>query len=189
VKPFLTDKTCPERIRTPAPPAVFGLPVRTLSIASRWCSPATGALLAGEIGRKPANLHLHIQRISLWHGLGDDAATAAAVIDLWIVLGALGQELRTRMLRQHYAALDKLDLGLYLSEHLQQASIATTRSSPCPAPSSAGRLPAPGSSCGTSPCRRRRRPDPSPPSAPCLHLARAPESVLSCADLRQLIFS
>ena len=46
MKPFLTDKTCPERIRTPAPPAVFGLPVRTLSIASRWCSPATGALLA-----------------------------------------------------------------------------------------------------------------------------------------------
>ena len=119
MKPFLTDKTCPERIRTPAPPAVFGLPVRTLSIASRWCSPATGALLAGEIGRKPANLHLHIQRISLWHGLGDEAATAAAVIDLWIVLGALGQELRTRMLRQHYTALDKLDLGLYLSEHLQ----------------------------------------------------------------------
>lgn len=119
MKPFLTDKACPERIRTPAPPAVFGLPVRTLSIASRWCSPATGALLAGEIGRKPANLHLHIQRISLWHGLGDEAATAAAVIDLWIVLGALGQELRTRMLRQHYTALDKLDLGLYLSEHLQ----------------------------------------------------------------------
>ena len=27
MKPFLTDKTCPERIRTPAPPAVFGLPV------------------------------------------------------------------------------------------------------------------------------------------------------------------
>lgn len=120
MKPFLTDKTCPERIRTPAPPAVFGLPVRTLSIASRWCSPATGALLAGEIGRKPANLHLHIQRISLWHRLGDGAATAAAVIDLWIVLGAMGQELRTRTLRQHYAALDKFDLGLYLSERLQQ---------------------------------------------------------------------
>lgn len=67
MKPFLADKTSPERIRTPAPPAVFGLPVRTLSIASHWCSPATGALLAGEIGRKPANLHLHIQRISLWH--------------------------------------------------------------------------------------------------------------------------
>ena len=74
---------------------------------------------AGEIGRKPANLHLHIQRISLWHGLGDEAATAAAVIDLWIVLGALGQDLRTRMLRQHYTALDKFELGLYLSEHLQ----------------------------------------------------------------------
>ena len=119
MKPFLTDKTCPERIRTPAPPAVFGLPVRTLSIASRWCSPATGALLAGEIGRKPANLHLHLQRISLWRTLGDETATAAAVIDLWIVLGALGQELRTRMLRQHYTALDKLDLGLYLSERLE----------------------------------------------------------------------
>lgn len=119
MKPFLTDKTRPERIRTPAPPAVFGLPVRTLSIASRWCSPATGALLAGEIGRKPANLHLHLQRISLWHGLGDEAATAAAVIDLWIVLGARGHALRTRMLRKHYAALDRFDLGLYLSEYLQ----------------------------------------------------------------------
>ena len=119
MKPFLTDTSSPERIRTPAPPAVFGLPVRTLSIASRWCSPATGALIAGEIGRKPANLHLHIQRISLWHGLGDEAATAAAVIDLWIILGSLGQDLRTRLLRKHYTALDKLDLGLYLSERLQ----------------------------------------------------------------------
>ena len=64
-------------------------------------------------------LPLHLQRIALWHGLGDEAATAAAVIDLWIILGALGQELRTRMLRQHYAALDKLDLGLYLSERLE----------------------------------------------------------------------
>ncbi len=118
MKPFVTDKTCPERIRTPAPPAVFGLPVRTLSIASRWCSPATGALLAGEIGRKPANLHLHLQRIALWHGLGDETATAAAVVDLWVVLGKLGHDLRTRMLRKHYAALDTLDLGLYLSERL-----------------------------------------------------------------------
>ena len=59
-----------------------------------------------------------LQRIALWHGLGDEAATAAAVIDLWIVLGKLGQELRTRMLRKHYTALDTLDLGLYLSERL-----------------------------------------------------------------------
>ena len=51
MKLFVTDPSNPERIRRPAPPAVFGLPVRTLRIASRWRSPATGALLAGEIGR------------------------------------------------------------------------------------------------------------------------------------------
>jgi hypothetical protein len=117
--PFITDKSHPDRICHPAPPAVFGLPVRTLGIASHWCSPATGALLAAEIGRKPANLHLHLQRISLWHSLGDENRAAAAVVDLWIVLGPRGIELRTRMLRNHYAALDEHELGIYLSEHLR----------------------------------------------------------------------
>lgn len=116
--PFIADRHHPERIRRPAPPAVFGLPVRTLGIASRWRSPATGALLAAEIGRQPANLHLHIQRISLWSRLGDEARIAAAVVDLWIVLGPRGVDLRTRMLRNHYAALDEHELGIYLSEHL-----------------------------------------------------------------------
>ncbi|WP_374260368.1 hypothetical protein [Zoogloea sp.] len=118
MKLFLTDPAQPERIRRPAPPAVFGLPVRTLSIASRWRSPATGALLAGEIGRKPANLHLHVQRISLWSKLDDAAATAAAIVDLWIVLGPHGAALRTRLLRDHYEALERHDLGLYLSARL-----------------------------------------------------------------------
>jgi hypothetical protein len=115
---FITDKLCPERIRRPAPPAVFGLPVRTLGIASDWRSPATGALLAAEIGRKPTNLHLHIQRISLWHSLGDETRAAAAVVDLWIVLGPRGIDLRTRTLRNHYVALQEHELGVYMSEHL-----------------------------------------------------------------------
>ena len=118
MKPFVTDPARPERIRRPAPPAVFGLPVRTLGIASRWRSPATGVLLAGEIGRNPGNLHLHVQRISLWHKLNDAAATAAAIVDLWIVLGARGLELRTRMLRNHYTELESCDLGLYLAARL-----------------------------------------------------------------------
>ncbi len=118
MKLFVTDPARPARIRRPAPPAVFGLPVRTLRIASRWRSPATGALLAGEIVRKPANLHLHIQRISLWSKLGDEAATAAAIVDLWIVLGRYGADLRTRMLREHYPALERFDLGLYLSSRV-----------------------------------------------------------------------
>jgi hypothetical protein len=116
--PFIADKLHPERIRPPAPPAVFGLPVRTLSIASHWRTPATGALLAAEIGRRPANLHLHIQRISLWRSLGDERRAAAAVVDLWIVLGPRGIDLRTRMLRNHYAALEERELGMYLSQHL-----------------------------------------------------------------------
>ena len=96
-------------------PAVFGLPVRTLNIASQWCSPATGVLLTGEIGRHPANLHLHVQRISLWKQLNDTAATVAAIVDLWIVLGSCGLELRMRTLREHYEALELHDLALYLS--------------------------------------------------------------------------
>lgn len=120
MKLFVTDSAQPERILHPAPPAVFGLPVRTLSIASQWRSPATGALLAGEIGRRPANLHLHIQRISLWNKLNDAAATVAAIVDLWIVLGRCGQELRTRTLREHYEALELYDLALYLSARVTE---------------------------------------------------------------------
>lgn len=115
---FITDKLCPERIRRSPPPAVFGLPVRTLGIASDWRSSSTGALLAAEIGRTPANLHLHIQRISLWHSLGDETRAAAAVVDLWIVLGPRGIDLRTRMLRNHYMALEQHELGVYMSERL-----------------------------------------------------------------------
>lgn len=115
---FLADPERPERIRTPSPPAIFGLPVRTLGIASHWCSPATGTLLAAEIGRRPANLHLHMQRMSLWHKLADDARLAAAIVDLWIVLGRCGESLRLRLLRKHYDALELLDLGIYLSERL-----------------------------------------------------------------------
>ena len=118
MKPFLTDPAQPDRIRRPAPPAVFGLPVRTLGIASHWRSPATGALLAGEIGRNPGNLHLHVQRISLWHKLDDAAATAAAIVDLWLVLGPRGLDLRTRMLRKHYTKLESWELGLYLAARL-----------------------------------------------------------------------
>ena len=118
MKPFITDPARPDRIRRPAPPAVFGLPVRTLVIASRWRSPATGALLAGEIGRNPGNLHLHVQRISLWHKLDAAAATAAAVVDLWIVLGSRGLDLRTRVLRNHYTELESCELGLYLAARL-----------------------------------------------------------------------
>ena len=118
MKPFITDPAQPDRIRRPAPPAVFGLPVRTLAIASRWRSPATGALLAGEIDRNPCNLHLHVQRISLWHKLDAAAATAAAIVDLWIVLGSRGLDLRTRMLRNHYTELESYELGLYLAARL-----------------------------------------------------------------------
>lgn len=115
---FLADPESPERIRPPSPPAVFGLPVRTLGIAAHWCSPATGTLLAAEIGRHPANLHLHMQRMALWQRLGDDIRLAAAVVDMWIVLGRCGESLRLRLLRNHYNALDQLDLGIYLSERL-----------------------------------------------------------------------
>ncbi len=116
---FLTDPENPARIRPPAPPAVFGLPVRTLNIAAHWHSPATGALLAAEVGRRPENLHSHVQRISLWHSLGDPVELAAAVLDLWIVLGSFGQDLRLRMLRTHYDALEQYEMGTYLSSRLQ----------------------------------------------------------------------
>ena len=108
---FITDKAHPERVRPPSPPAVFGLPVRTLNIASHWHSAATGALLAAEIGRKPTNLHLHVQRIALWSSLGNAEEVAAAVVDLWIILGPRGQALRKRMLRTHRAALAQAGLA------------------------------------------------------------------------------
>ncbi|MCK6392340.1 hypothetical protein [Zoogloea sp.] len=116
--PFLTDPDDPGRIRPPAPPAVFGLPVRTLGIATHWHSPATGALLAAEIGRQPRNLHTHLQRIALWASLGNSAALGAALVDFWIVLGPFGRDLRQRLLRQHGPALADGGLADYLGEHL-----------------------------------------------------------------------
>lgn len=118
MKVFLTDPADPERIRRPAPPAVFGLPVRTLRIASRWRSPATGALLAAEIVRKPNNLHAHIQRINLWSRLGHDVEVTAAILDLWIVLQGFGLELRRRMLQTHQLSLERFELVDYLNARL-----------------------------------------------------------------------
>lgn len=117
--PFLIDPDAPRRIRPPVPPAVFGLPVRTLDIASHWRSPATGALLAAEVGRWPRNLHTHLQRISLWASLGDGAAVAAALIDFWIVLGPYGRALRQRLLNSHAGPLAKAGLADYLAERLE----------------------------------------------------------------------
>jgi len=118
VTPFLTDPDDPGRIRPPAPPAVFGLPVRTPGIAAHWHSPATGALLAAEIGRQPRNLHTHLQRIALWASLGNAPALGAALVDFWIVLGPFGRDLRQRLLRQHGPALAENGLADYLGESL-----------------------------------------------------------------------
>lgn len=117
---FITIPGAPELPGKPIPPADFGLPVRTLDIAAAWRSPATAALLAGEIGRHPGNLHAHMQRISVWHALGNPAQIAAAVVDLWIALGAFGLDLRTRMLHQHHAALEQHNLDIYLHARLHR---------------------------------------------------------------------
>lgn len=117
---FLTDPDDPGRIRPPAPPAVFGLPVRTLGIATHWHSPATGALLAAEVGRQPRNLHTHLQRIALWASLGDAPALGAAMIDFWIVLGPFGRDLRQRLLHKHATAVAECGLADYLGERLEQ---------------------------------------------------------------------
>ncbi len=119
---FITDKADPGRIRPSSPPAVFGLPVRTLNVASHWHSPATGALLAAEIGRDPANLHLHVQRISLWKSLGDDQELGSAVVDLCLVLGACGLDLRRRMLRNYRQALRRVGLADYIENSLDQGA-------------------------------------------------------------------
>lgn len=117
---FITASHAPALIRTPTPPADFGLPVRTLGVAEIWRTPATATLLAGEIGRHPGNLHTHMQRISIWHALRNHAQTAAAVVDLWIALGAFGLDLRTRMLHQHHAALERHNLDIYLHARLHR---------------------------------------------------------------------
>lgn len=115
---FITDPDNPDRIRTPSPPASFGLPVRTLHIAAHWRSPATGALLAAEIGRNPANLHLHVQRISLWKSLCDEHELGAAVVDLCLTLGPLGVDLRKRMLVRYRQALLRVGLAEFLERSL-----------------------------------------------------------------------
>lgn len=115
---FITDPANPQRIRSPSPPAAFGLPVRTLNIAAHWLSPATGALLAAEIGRNPANLHLHVQRISLWKSLSDEHELGAAVVDLCLTLGPHGLDLRKRMLLKYRQALMRVGLAEFLERSL-----------------------------------------------------------------------
>lgn len=82
-------------------------------------SPATGALLAAEVGRRPRNLHTHLQRISLWADLDDSAAVTAAIVDFWIVLGPCGRALRQRLLQRHAATLAAAGLADYLSARLE----------------------------------------------------------------------
>ncbi len=118
MKLFVTDPDNPQRIRPPSPPASFGLPVRTLHIAAHWLNPATGALLAAEIGRNPANLHLHVQRISLWKSLSDEHELGAAVVDLCLTLGPLGLDLRKRMLSTYRQALLRVGLAEFLDRSL-----------------------------------------------------------------------
>lgn len=61
-----------------------------------------------------------MQRISVWHQLGNLSQTAAAVIDLWIALGAYGIDLRTSLLRQYQPALEQHNLDIYLHARLHR---------------------------------------------------------------------
>ncbi len=73
--------------------------------------------LAVRVAHNPQDLRLHLQRVHLFVDSGQADRLFAAVIDLWVTLGAKGRELRAEVIRLAEATLDAGQLE-YLRTHL-----------------------------------------------------------------------
>ena len=80
--------------------------------------------LAHAIARQPANLRRHVQRINLCFKHSDQSALGAALLDLFIGLGANGRPLRERLLKKCDAVLDPA-IHAFLQQHLSTGLAAT----------------------------------------------------------------
>jgi len=65
----------------------------------------SGAYLFHRVARFPSDLRSHVQRIYLHLAEENGMDTYAALVDLFVSLGAKGRELRQRMLRQSWPVL------------------------------------------------------------------------------------
>ncbi len=80
----------------------FGLAgERAINLPARWRDRRTADYLAHCIVRNPRDLRAHARRIAIHRALGEDEDVAAAVVDLFIVLGDKGASLKRLMLERH----------------------------------------------------------------------------------------
>ncbi len=78
-----------------------------------------------RIGRNPRALRIHVQRILLLHRERDATGCFDALVDLFIILGPRGRELRANLVQQCSDLLDKRELE-FLRRHLDDGIDAAT---------------------------------------------------------------
>jgi hypothetical protein len=90
----------------PLPHPEFGLAeVSAINLPKVWCDRRTADYLAHCVARNPGDLRAHARRIAVHHALGEDQELAAAVIDLFIVLGDKGVALKRLLFIRHDSEL------------------------------------------------------------------------------------
>lgn len=118
----LTHGSNSESSLTHEPEAVFALTgVRAIRLASHHRNTSVEDFFAHQVARQPKDLLSHVQRINLFLQQQDGSRAYGALLDLFIVLGEKGVELRRRMLAlaepllsesQRNALAERLKIGL-----------------------------------------------------------------------------
>lgn len=85
--------------------------------------------LESQIRRNPFDLKCHVERIQYYLKKRDENGCFSAIVDLFIILGPRGFELRKRLAIRSATLLDT-DLQGFLEKHLQNG-ISATDSLPC----------------------------------------------------------
>jgi hypothetical protein len=106
----------------PMPHPEFGLAgVSAINLPRVWCDRRTSDYLAHCVARNPRDLRAHARRIAVHHALGEYLDLAAAVIDLFIVLGDKGTSLKRLLFNRHEAELRRTRCYPPLAEALSGA--------------------------------------------------------------------
>ena len=97
------------------------------AVRSQWL----GDALAHLVARTPKDLRRHVQRVLLHHAQGQGDALYAALIDLFIVLGAAGYALRERLFKASASLLSN-DQQQFLVSHMDIGVLAGDMHLPAP---------------------------------------------------------
>ena len=90
----------------PLPHPEFGLAgVTAINLPKVWRDRRTTDYLAHCVARNPKDLRAHARRIAVHNALGEEMDLAAAIVDLFIVLGNRGASLKRLLLERHASQL------------------------------------------------------------------------------------